>query len=123
MIIEIGEMEYTDVQESDLNQHAIDNLDIDTAIDILREEGAYVTVSYGVQICTPSEDHYQDFEHEVFIDTETALEFVLDELNTLQQQKSNLYKLLKEAQQELIDFKKQSYEISDGIRALMGQSV
>ena len=105
MTIEMGEAYYASVHESDLDEMLKDNMGIDDWIEIAQNGGDYVHGEYEVQIDTPTEDRCESFEHEVYIDVEEAIEKILDEYNSLQTQKSNVYRLLEEAKREIYQLK------------------
>ena len=115
-MIEMGEMVYASVDESDLDQQIKDNLGIDDWISVLENEGEYVCGEYDIYIDTPNEDIYETREHEVHIEVCEAVEYILDHVNTLQTQKSNAMTKIRELEDELKALKapvKDEDEISD----------
>ena len=122
MTIEMGEAYYADVTESDLDEMLKDNMSLDDWIEIAQEGGGYVHGHYEVNIITPNEDRTEDFEHEVYVEVEEALEKILDEYNNLLTQKSNVYRLLEEAKREIYSLKNpcRNGEISEITQATTG---
>ena len=121
-MIEMGEMIYTEVDESTLDEALRDNLSFDDAVEIVKNGGDYISGSYEITICTPNEDIYETRDHEIYVDAEDAFELVLDEINSLQTQKANCYKLLEEAKREIYELKHptQCDEISYHTKVLVG---
>ena len=118
----MGEAYYATVTESDLDEILKDNMSLDDWIEIAQEGGGYVHGHYEVQIDTPTEDRTEDFEHEVYVEAEEALEKILDEYNNLLTQKSNVYRLLEEAKREIYSLKNpcRNGEISEITTATTG---
>ena len=115
-MIEMGEMVYASVDESDLDQQIKDNMGIDDWISVLENEGEYVCGEYEIYIDTPNEDIHETREHEVHIEMCEAVEFILDHINSLQTQKSNAMTKIRELEDELKALKapvKDEDEISD----------
>ena len=100
-MIEMGEMVYASVDESDLDQQIKDNMGIDDWISVLENEGEYVCGEYEIYIDTPNEDIYETREHEVHIEMCEAVEFILDHINSLQAAKSNAYTKIQQLEDEL----------------------
>ena len=115
-MIEMGEMVYASVDESDLDQQIKDNMGIDDWISVLENEGEYVCGEYEIYIDTPNEDIHETREHEVHIEMCEAVEFILDHINQLQAAKSNAYTKIQQLEDELKALKapvKDEDEISD----------
>ena len=120
-MIEMGEMVYATVSESDLDQQIRDNMSIDDWISVLENEGEYVCGEYDIYIDTPNEDIYQTREHEVHIEVCEAVEYILDHVNSLQTQKSNAMTKIRELEIELKELKtSREGEIDDVVNAMMG---
>jgi hypothetical protein len=122
MNIELGEMHYGDVSEHKIEGAIRDSLDIDTAIELVKDGGGYVSGEYDICITVPQDDDiYETRSLEVYIDSEDALEVVLNELNFLQQQKSNVYRILEETKRELHELKSKQIETTDaGVLSILG---
>ena len=120
-MIEMGEMVYATVSESDLDQQIKDNMGIDDWISVLENEGEYVCGEYEIYIDTPNEDIHETREHEVHIEMCEAVEFILDHINSLQTQKSNAMTKIRELELELKELKtSREGEIDDVVNAMMG---
>ena len=120
-MIEMGEMVYATVSESDLDQQIRDNMSIDDWISVLENEGEYVCGEYDIYIDTPNEDIYETREHEVHIEVCEAVEYILEHVNTLQTQKSNAMTKIRELEVELNELKtSREGEIDDVVNAMMG---
>ena len=120
-MIEMGEMVYASVDESDLDQQIKDNMGIDDWISVLENEGEYVCGEYEIYIDTPNEDIYETREHEVHIEVCEAVEYILEHVNTLQTQKSNAMTKIRELEIELKELKtSREGEIDDVVNAMMG---
>ena len=123
-IVEYGEMAYAEVSSHDFDVDVIlGEMDFDELIECIKEDGCYVTVSYGVQVCTPDRDEYMDFEEEVFVEVEQAVDRLADLFNQVSQQKANAWTKLREAQDRINELERPTrYDISDVTRGMMGIS-
>ena len=121
-MIEMGEMVYTEVDESTLDEALRDNISFDDAVEIVKNGGDYISGSYDITVCTPNEDIYETRDHEIYVDAEDAFELVLDEINSLQTQKANVYRLLEEAKREIhaLKYPTKQDEISIETKVLVG---
>lgn len=105
-MIEMGEMFYGEVDESELDQSIRDNMSMDDWIEVAKEGGQYMCGAYEVRVCTPHLDVEETNEHEVFIEAEEAMEHILDEFDRLQARLSTMSEMLRASNARIQELEK-----------------